>query len=252
VRAAQVAPDVDQQGAAVQRGLGLMRIEAGDARAGGVQHVLERARDWVGRHASIIPGVETRINPRFNPCADDGTGRQREHGRMTTTEYLINAALILVVLRQARERRLDRRALIVPLALVLTVGQNYVHTVPTSGNDLVLIALLASVGLTLGVLGGLATHVRAGSGGTAFARVGWIAGALLVAGIGARMAFALAITHGAEPAVRSFSITHHITAQAWPVALVAMALLEVVVRIGLVQVRGRRMVAGGRMALQIA
>jgi hypothetical protein len=52
--------------------------------------------------------------------------------------------------------------------------------------------------------------------------------------------------------VRSFSITHHITAQAWPVALVAMALLEVVVRIGLVQVRGRRTVAGGRMALQIA
>jgi hypothetical protein len=57
-----------------------MRIEAGDARAGGVQQVLQRARDWVGRHASIIPGVETRINPRFNPCADDGTGRSGSMG----------------------------------------------------------------------------------------------------------------------------------------------------------------------------
>jgi hypothetical protein len=163
---------------------------------------------------------------------------------MTTTEYLINAAFILVVLRQARERRLDRRALVAPLALVFLVAQTYVHTLPTAGNDLVLIGLLAVAGLTLGVLGGLATHVRAGVDGFALARVGWLAGALLIAGIGARMVFAFAIGHGAEPAIRAFSITHHIGAAAWPVALVAMALCEVTMRLAVVQVRGRLLAAG--------
>ena len=162
---------------------------------------------------------------------------------MTTTEYLLNAAFVLLVLRQARERELDRRSVIVPLVLMFFVGSTYLHTLPTAGNDLVLITLLAAVGLALGVFGGFATHVRAGQGGVALARVGWIAGALLVLGIGARLAFAFAIGHGFEPAVRSFSIAHQISATAWPVALVAMALIEVGARIAVVQVRGRRLVA---------
>ena len=58
---------------------------------------------------------------------------------MTTTEYLLNAAFVLFVLRQARERELDRRSVIVPLALMLFVGSQYLHTLPTAGNDLVLI-----------------------------------------------------------------------------------------------------------------
>src|SRR5213592_933882 len=114
---------------------------------------------------------------------------------MTTSEYLLNAAFVLLVLRQARERELDRRSVIVPLVLMFFVGSQYLHTLPTGGNDLVLIVLLATVGLTLGVLGGFATHVRA-SNGVALARVGWIAGGLLVLGIGSRMAFAFAIGHG--------------------------------------------------------
>lgn len=158
---------------------------------------------------------------------------------MTTSEYLINAAFVLVVLRQARERRLDLRSFLVPLAIVAYVAHLYVHSLPTAGNDLVFVAILASVGLTLGILCGFATHVRT-SDGVALARVGWIAGILLVLGIGARMVFAFAIAHGAEPAVRSFSISHQIGAAAWPVALVAMAICEVVARLVIVQVRGRR------------
>ena len=103
--------------------------------------------------------------------------------------------------------------------------------------------MLAVVGLTLGILGGFATQVRAGERGVALARVGWIAGGLLIVGIGARMGFAFAIGHGFESTVRSFSITHQITAAAWPVALVLMALIEVGSRIAVVQVRGRRLVA---------
>jgi hypothetical protein len=148
------------------------------------------------------------------------------------------------VLRQARERELDRRSVIVPLVLMFFVGAQYLHSIPTAGNDLVFIVLLALVGLTLGVLGGIATHLRTGERGIALARVGWIAGGLLVLGIGARMAFAFAVTHGFEPAVRSFSVAHQIGAAAWPVALVLMALLEVGSRIAVVQIRSRRLAAG--------
>jgi hypothetical protein len=170
---------------------------------------------------------------------------------MTTTEYLINVAFVLLVFRQARERELDRRSVIVPLVLMSVIGSQYLHSIPTAGNDLVLIVLLAAFGLTLGVLGGVATQVRT-VGGVALARVGWIAGGLLVLGIGARMAFAFAIGHGFEPAVRGFSVAHQIGAAAWPVALVLMALIEVGARITVVQARGRRLVAScGRSSRSI-
>ena len=162
---------------------------------------------------------------------------------MTTSEYLLNAAFVVLVLRQAKERELDRRSVIVPLVLMFFVGSQYLHTLPTAGNDLLLIVGLALVGLTLGLLGGFATRVRAGERGVALARVGWIAGGLLVLGIGARMAFAFAVGHGFEPAVRSFSIAHQIGTAAWPVALVLMALIEVGSRVAVVQVRGRRLAA---------
>ena len=162
---------------------------------------------------------------------------------MTTSEYLLNAAFVLLVLRQAKERELDRRSVIIPLVLMFLVGSQYLHSLPTAGNDLVLIVGLAAVGLTLGLLGGIATQLRAGGNGVALARVGWIAGGLLVLGIGARMAFAFAVDHGFEPALRSFSIAHQIGKAAWPVALVLMALIEVGTRIAVVQGRGRRLAA---------
>jgi hypothetical protein len=160
---------------------------------------------------------------------------------MTTTDYLINAVFILVVLRQARERRLDIRSFVAPLVVVFFVAQRYVHSIPTAGEDLWLVALLAGVGLTLGLLSGFATHVRAAADGSvALARVGWLAGGLLIAGISARTVFVFAVSHGAEPAIRSFSIAHHIGAAAWPLALVSMALCEVTARLLTVQLRGRR------------
>jgi len=124
------------------------------------------------------------------------------------------------------------------------VGSQFLLTIPTAGNDLVFAGALVCVGLTLGTLCGLATHIRAGSDGFAYARVGWVAGFLLLFGVTARLAFAFAISHGLEPVVRDFSIANHIGAAAWPVALVAMALSEVSARLIVVQLRGRRMQAG--------
>jgi hypothetical protein len=158
---------------------------------------------------------------------------------MRTTDYLINSVFVLIVFHQARERELDRRSVIIPLAIVAYVAHLYVHSIPTAGNDLVLIGALGVVGLSLGIASGFATHVRAGEDGLAVARVGWIAGALLIAGIGSRMVFAFALSHGAYHAVATFSIAHQIGASAWPVALVMMALLEVSTRIAIVQIRGR-------------
>jgi hypothetical protein len=159
---------------------------------------------------------------------------------MRTTDYLINAVFVLIVLSQARERELDRRSVIIPLAVLVYVAQMYVHSIPTAGNDFLLVAALGTVGLTLGVASGLATHVRAGENGLAVARVSWLAGALLIAGISSRMVFVFAIHHGARHAVASFSMAHQIGAAAWPVALVLMALLEVGTRIAIVQLRGHR------------
>lgn len=159
---------------------------------------------------------------------------------MTTSDYIINALFVFVVLRQARERKLDLRSLLGPLAAVAFVASNYVHSIPTSGNDLLFAGLLVLAGLTLGVLSGLATQVRADADGNAYSRVGWVAGFLLISGIGSRLVFALALSHGAGPAVRDFSISHEVSATAWPLALVAMALLEVTTRLAIVHVRGLR------------
>lgn len=168
---------------------------------------------------------------------------------MALTDYLINLVFVFVVLRQARERRLDARSVIAPLALVVFVATHYVHAIPTGGDDLELVGALTGVGIALGVLCGYATHVRADADGVRYARVGWIAAILLVVGISSRIAFVFALNHGAGPAIREFSIVHSIGASAWPVALVAMALCEVTCRIVVVQLRSLRLASADRVAL---
>jgi ABC-type antimicrobial peptide transport system permease subunit len=160
---------------------------------------------------------------------------------MAFTDYLINAIFLVVVLRQARERRLDIRSIVAPMALVVFVATHYVHTIPTGGSDMALALALTLVGLSLGVLCGYATHVRVDADGTRFARVGAVAAILLLAGISARLVFVFALEHGAGPAIRDFSIVHHISAAAWPLALVSMALCEVTARLVIVQVRGQQL-----------
>ena len=170
---------------------------------------------------------------------------------MTITDYILNAVFIFFVFRQTRERKLDARSVMIPLLVVFLVAHTYVHSLPTAGNDLVLIGALALVGITLGVLGGIATHVRRDGVGNAFARVGVIAGTLLIAGVGARMLFVLAVNNGAAHAVGSFSAAHQIGAAAWPVALVAMALLEIAVRIAVVELRARSLPPAGAAAMPV-
>jgi hypothetical protein len=160
---------------------------------------------------------------------------------MTTTDWIIDIALILIVVRQLREERLTLRFVAIPLGIVAYVAHSYLHSLPTAGNDLALVALSLAVGTTLGVLGGLLTRVR-GADGQAYIQAGPTAAALWIGSMTARLGFIIWITHSAgEAALGRFSVTHHITgADVWQTALVLLALSEVVARVGLIVIRGLR------------
>ncbi|HEV2259695.1 MAG TPA: hypothetical protein VGS06_41835, partial [Streptosporangiaceae bacterium] len=158
--------------------------------------------------------------------------------------YLINALLVLLVLRQIREHQLDARALAVPVLAVGAAAVMFLHSVPGGGNDITLDLLCLAGGATMGAIGGLATHLRAGADGRPLGRAGALAAGMWIAGVGARMVFYFAATHGAGPAIAAFSIAHHITGPAaWTAALVMMALADVLTRLAVVYLRGLRVTA---------
>jgi hypothetical protein len=163
---------------------------------------------------------------------------------MTTTDWIIDIALILVVLRQLREERLTGRTVVLPLALMAWAGFTYLHAIPTAGHDLVLIGLFTLVGVAFGAIGGLLTRVRY-QAGNAYIKATASAAALWVLSMGFRMAFAVWSTTGSGSAhLTSFSVTHDITSgQAWVTALILMAFGEVIVRLGTIIIRGQRLTA---------
>ncbi len=118
---------------------------------------------------------------------------------MTLTDYLLNLALVGLVYIQIKGHKITVVRLLVPLGAVAYAATQYLHSVPTAGNDLVLEAGLAAIGCALGVLAGLATSVRPVDDG-AFAKAGPLAAFLWILGIGARMAFEIWASHGARPA----------------------------------------------------
>ena len=163
---------------------------------------------------------------------------------MNATDYLINAVLVLLVLRQIRETRLTWQILLLPVLIVIGAAAYYLRSVPTAGNDVLLDVTLAAAGATLGGLCALATHLRRGADGVPLSRAGWVAAILWVVGIGARMGFAYATSHGAGPAIERFSIAHSVTTvDAWVAALFMMALAEVVTRLAVLWLRSSRLPA---------
>ncbi|MFG3258914.1 hypothetical protein [Streptomyces sp. NPDC048172] len=163
---------------------------------------------------------------------------------MTTTEWITDIALLLVVFRQLREGRLDHKTFLIPLGIVAYVGYSYLDTVPTGGNDLVLIGALIGVGAVLGIAGGVWTRIRAVDGHLLI-KAGAVSATLWVLGMGARMGFQLWTAHwGGADDVARFSVTHHITSdQAWVAAFVLMALTEVVTRLATIYARSRAVTA---------
>jgi hypothetical protein len=147
---------------------------------------------------------------------------------MSITDYLIDSALVLLVLLQIQERPLTTKSLVRPLLIVGIAVVNYVHGIPTAGNDLVLIGVLALLGLLIGTASGQTVLMRRGSGGEVLARAAWLSGFFWVLGMGSRFAFLIWVNNGGAATIGQFSAQHAITGgEAWTVALLSMAVFEV-------------------------
>lgn len=164
---------------------------------------------------------------------------------MTAFDYAIDIALIAIVLLQIKEAPVTLRGLLRPLVLISISVAHYLTSIPTAGNDLVLELALLGTGASIGVASGLVAHMRRSADGDALVRAGWASAAFWVLGMGARMAFTYAMTHGWRAPVATFSVDHHITSeQAWVAALLLMAVAEAVGRIAVIQTRARRIRRG--------
>lgn len=156
---------------------------------------------------------------------------------MTITDWILDSALILVVLRQIRWSRIDAMFLLVPIGIVGFVAYKYLDPIPTGGNDPLLIGSFAALGTVLGIAGGLTTQVRR-DGDRIFVRAGFTAATLWVLGMGARLAFAVWTENSGGPTLVRFSEQHHITSvQAWVSGLILMVLCEVGTRVGTILIR---------------
>jgi hypothetical protein len=152
---------------------------------------------------------------------------------MTSTDYILDITLILLVLLQIKERPFTRQAIIRPLVVVGIAAASYFHTLPTAGNDLALIIACTLLGVMIGTASGYATIMRPSSNGEVLVRAGLTAATLWVLGMGIRFAFIFWMTHGGAGTVTHFSSIHQITSTAaWTDALLGMALGEVLSRTG--------------------
>jgi hypothetical protein len=160
---------------------------------------------------------------------------------MTSTDWIIDIALVLIVLRQMRAEHFTFRFILLPLGIVAFTAHKYLTGLPTGGNDLTLIGSCLAAGTILGLIGGLITRVFTRDGKT-FIQAGPAAATLWVTSMGARLGFIIWITHSAGKAhLANFSLTHSITgADVWQTALVVLALSEVIVRIAIITIRAQR------------
>jgi hypothetical protein len=166
---------------------------------------------------------------------------------MTTIDYLISTALILLVIPQIRGSKMTMISVVRPVVLVAAAAAYYLRAVPTQGNDVLLDVLLIALGTALGVSCAATTRITPGEDGTPYAKAGVAAGVLWVLGMAARFAFQYYANHSGTQSVINFSIKHQITGtDAWTAALIFMALAEVVSRLIVMRVRGRLLTGGAR------
>ncbi len=170
---------------------------------------------------------------------------------MTTTDWIIDIVLVLIVVRQMRTEELTRRFVLVPAIIVFIVARSYLHGLPSGGTDLTLVVLGIALGSTLGLAGGLLTKVW-GADGKAFVKAGPGAATVWIASMTARLGFIVWITHSGQDDITRFSMSHGIHAQnTWQTALVLLALSEVVVRIAIIVARGEHAKTQQRPADQL-
>lgn len=151
---------------------------------------------------------------------------------MSTTDYLLAGAAMALVLWNMRPHALTDRRLRRPLIIAAIVAASFLHGVPTTGADGVLVLLGVVTGVACGLCGALATRlwVDARSGQVIAAATPLAYGVTALA-FGGRLAFAVAATNGLGPAIGRFSHSVGIhSQQAWVAALVLMAVADLVIR----------------------
>jgi len=195
--------------------------------------------------------VEARINPASTQRLTRSTALRGSVTVMTIFDYLLNIALISLVVLQMRGRRLDRRGLVLPLALVSWAASHYLRGIPTGGTDGLMVAIGVTAGLVLGTASAALTRLETDKDGVVVARATIAAAALWVIGIGGRMGFALYTQYGGAPAIERFSQAHHITAAGWVDGMVLMALVEVASRTLILWARSRSLVGGRPQPLAV-
>src|SRR3954453_2291948 len=166
---------------------------------------------------------------------------------MSTTDYVVDILLIVVIFRQLRERPYTLRTAILPIGIMVWAGFHYLRGFEVAGNDLLLITLLALSGLALGAASGATTFMWLDERSRVLGRVGFYACLTWIIGMGSRFAFAVyASSSGGGARVAEFSRDHAISGnQAWTTALVAMAFAEVLARVVFLQVRRVRLHVAG-------
>ena len=107
---------------------------------------------------------------------------------MNINMYVINAVLILMVIRQIREHPLDLRSLAVPVLAVGCAAVMFLHSVPVGGNDIALELACVLAGSVMGAVGGRTTRLRLGADGRPLGRAGALAAGMWIGGVGARLA----------------------------------------------------------------
>jgi hypothetical protein len=161
---------------------------------------------------------------------------------MTFSDYLIDSALVLLVLIQLKECSLTTRSLIRPIVILGVAVASYFQGIPTAGNDLVLVGVLALLGGVIGVLSGKTVMMRLGADGQVLARAGWASAVYWVLGMGSRFAFLIWINNGGRSAIVSFSASHSITSgEAWTAGLLGMAVVEVLGRTAVLALRRQQL-----------
>jgi hypothetical protein len=103
---------------------------------------------------------------------------------MNINMYVINAVLILMVIRQIREHPLDLRSLAAPVLAVGAAAVLFLHSVPGGGGDIALELACVLAGVAMGAIGGLATYLPLGANGRPRGRAGWLAASMWVGGNG--------------------------------------------------------------------
>lgn len=173
---------------------------------------------------------------------------------MTASDYILDSALVLLVLLQVRPRPLTTRSLLRGPIIITFAVASYFTTIPTAGNDLLLILGVTAIGGVIGVLSGVTVFLSTDANGRVLARAGLASAVFWVLGMGSRFAFAIWVSTAAgAAALGSFALSAHlIGAAVWTDALLGMAVAEVLGRTLVLLHRRAQVRAGSRLALAVA